>query len=107
MRFSLLFKKGPAASSQSYLNIPRIIDAIKTTQANAVHPGYGFLSENSHFVQQLEANSITFIGPNAKAMNAMGDKIESKRIASEAGVNVIPGWIGEVTSEEQLLQIGL
>ncbi|PVZ97463.1 hypothetical protein BB558_003036 [Smittium angustum] len=87
---------GPAPTSQSYLNVPAIMDAIKQTGAQAVHPGYGFLSENSEFVKQLEANNVTFIGPGEYAMQAMGDKIQSKIIAKEAGVNIIPGFNGVV-----------
>jgi len=69
---------GPAASSKSYLSIPAILDAIKKTGAQAVHPGYGFLSENANFAQTLEDNGIVFIGPGSAAIRAMGDKIESK-----------------------------
>lgn len=105
--FLLKSFQGPAPSSQSYLSISNIINAAKSMRVNAIHPGYGFLSENYHFVEELSANQITFIGPNAKAMRAMGDKIESKKIASKAGVNVIPGWIGEITDENHLLRIGI
>ncbi|PVU86471.1 hypothetical protein BB560_006701 [Smittium megazygosporum] len=91
---------GPPPTSQSYLNVPAILDAIKKTGAQAVHPGYGFLSENSHFVKQLEDNNVVFIGPGEYAMQAMGDKIQSKIIAKEAGVNVIPGFNGVVENVE-------
>ena len=96
---------GPAASSKSYLNIPNVLDAIKKTGAQAVHPGYGFLSENADFVKTLEENGIKFIGPNASAMHAMGDKIESKKLAKAAGVNIIPGFLGEVHDPAEVLRI--
>ncbi|OMJ11641.1 Propionyl-CoA carboxylase alpha chain, mitochondrial, partial [Smittium culicis] len=96
---------GPAPTSQSYLNIPVILDAISQTGAQAVHPGYGFLSENSAFVKELEARNVSFIGPNEYAMHAMGDKIQSKIIAKEAGVNVIPGFNGVVKDVQHAVTI--
>ncbi|GAM17422.1 hypothetical protein SAMD00019534_005970 [Acytostelium subglobosum LB1] len=96
---------GPAPTSKSYLNIEAIIEAIKKTGAQAVHPGYGFLSENSHFVKELEKIGVTFIGPGSYAMHALGDKIESKKIAKAAGVSVIPGFIGEVESLDEVIRI--
>ena len=96
---------GPAPSAQSYLREDRILDAVKQTKAQAVHPGYGFLSERSSFVHLLEDNNVIFIGPGSSAMNAMGDKIESKKIAKAAGVNIIPGFIGEVNSKEDVIRI--
>lgn len=89
---------GPAPTSQSYLSIPNIISAIRQTGAQAVHPGYGFLSENSQFVKALEAEGVVFIGPSESAMADMGDKIESKIIAKASGVNTIPGFNGVVES---------
>jgi len=83
---------GGNAPSESYLNIGKIIDACKLTGADAVYPGYGFLSENSAFASELNTAGITFIGPNVRAIEAMGDKITSKNIAEQAGVNVIPGY---------------
>jgi propionyl-CoA carboxylase alpha chain len=83
---------GGNAPSESYLNIGKIIDACKLTGADAVYPGYGFLSENSAFATELNNAGITFIGPNVRAIEAMGDKITSKNIAEQAGVNVIPGY---------------
>lgn len=82
---------GPAASAQSYLQIERIVDAVKLTGAEAVHPGFGFLSENTHFAAALEAANVVFIGPRSHAINVMGDKIQSKEFALSAGVNCIPG----------------
>ncbi|KAI8998070.1 carbamoyl-phosphate synthase L chain, ATP binding domain-containing protein [Gaertneriomyces semiglobifer] len=96
---------GPPPTSKSYLNIPNIVGAIKSTGAQAVHPGYGFLSENSHFVHALDEIGCTFIGPNESAMAAMGDKIQSKIIASEAKVNTIPGFNGVVKDAEHAVEI--
>ncbi|CEP13704.1 hypothetical protein [Parasitella parasitica] len=96
---------GPASSSESYLSIPRILSAIQRTGAEAVHPGYGFLSENPTFVKVLEQNKITFVGPTASAIAAMGDKIQSKLIAKASGVHCIPGFDGEVDSVQDALRI--
>lgn len=96
---------GPAASAESYLNIPRILEVIKESGAQAVHPGYGFLSENAAFVKALDEAGVTFIGPRTKAIHAMGDKIESKKLAEQAGVNVIPGFLGEVHDDQEVLRI--
>jgi len=82
---------GPAPAGESYLSIERMVDACRRTGAEAVHPGYGFLSENARFVRALDEAGIAFIGPNAAAIEAMGDKIESKRIAEAAGVSTVPG----------------
>jgi propionyl-CoA carboxylase alpha chain len=90
---------GPARSTESYLSIERILAAVKRTGAEAVHPGYGFLSENARFAETLEAESIAFIGPTPSAIAAMGDKIESKRLAAEAGVRTVPGFVGEIKDE--------
>ncbi|RUS15913.1 hypothetical protein BC937DRAFT_91815 [Endogone sp. FLAS-F59071] len=96
---------GPPPTSQSYLNIPNILAAIRETGAQAVHPGYGFLSENSHFVKALDDIGVTFIGPSEFAMSQLGDKIQSKIIAKGAGVNTIPGFNGVVESETHAKQI--
>ncbi|KAI8817405.1 carbamoyl-phosphate synthase L chain, ATP binding domain-containing protein [Fimicolochytrium jonesii] len=96
---------GPPPTSKSYLNIPNILGAIKQTGAQAVHPGYGFLSENSQFVKALDGVGATFIGPNESAMAAMGDKIQSKIIAHEAKVNTIPGFNGVVKDAEHAVEI--
>ena len=82
---------GPPPSAQSYLQIERIVKACKDTGAEAVHPGYGFLSENAAFCAALEKEGIVFIGPKVHAIEAMGDKIASKKLAIEANVNTIPG----------------
>ncbi|WP_157015265.1 acetyl-CoA carboxylase biotin carboxylase subunit [Mesorhizobium xinjiangense] len=85
---------GAAAASESYLSADRIIAACKDTGAEAVHPGYGFLSERASFCEALEAEGIIFIGPKPKAIRAMGDKIESKKFANDAKVNTVPGFLG-------------
>lgn len=83
------------------------MEAIRKTGAQAVHPGYGFLSENFKFCAALEEHGVTFIGPSVAAMAKMGDKIESKIIAKEAGVHTIPGFNGVVESVEQAISIGI
>ncbi|MDD3725904.1 MAG: acetyl-CoA carboxylase biotin carboxylase subunit [Candidatus Ratteibacteria bacterium] len=90
---------GPAPASESYLNIPSIIGAIEITKAQAVHPGYGFLSENIQFVEICEASGITFIGPTSKNIQLMGDKALAKKTAKECKVPVVPGYEGSVLKE--------
>jgi propionyl-CoA carboxylase alpha chain len=96
---------GPAAASQSYLNAEKIVDVCRRTGADAVHPGYGFLSERADFARLLAAENIIFIGPNASAIDAMGDKIESKKAAARAGVSTVPGFLGEILSTDQARKI--
>ncbi|EXI74859.1 MAG TPA: acetyl/propionyl/methylcrotonyl-CoA carboxylase subunit alpha [Candidatus Accumulibacter phosphatis] len=96
---------GPAPSKESYLVIDKIIDACKQTGAEAVHPGYGFLSENEEFSRRLEENGIIFIGPKHYSVAAMGDKIASKKLAIEAGVNTIPGYNAEIGDAAQAVSI--
>ena len=96
---------GPPSSNQSYLCIDKILDACHKTGAQAVHPGYGFLSENSDFSAQLAKINVAFVGPDAHSIEAMGDKIQSKILANKAGVTCIPGYRGEITSHEQLLKV--
>ncbi|MBY6013341.1 acetyl/propionyl/methylcrotonyl-CoA carboxylase subunit alpha [Qipengyuania gaetbuli] len=96
---------GPAPASESYLIADKIIAACKQTGADAVHPGYGFLSERASFVEALDKEGIAFVGPPTKAIAAMGDKIESKKIAREAGVNVVPGFVGEIRDTEHAIEI--
>ncbi|MAS12920.1 MAG: acetyl/propionyl-CoA carboxylase subunit alpha [Nitratireductor sp.] len=96
---------GPAAANQSYLLGDRIIAACKQTGAEAVHPGYGFLSENAAFCEKLEAEGIVFIGPKPKAIQAMGDKITSKKIAAQAGVSTVPGFMGLIDDAEHAVKI--
>ncbi len=96
---------GPPPSAESYLVGDRIVAACKETGADAVHPGYGFLSENTGFAEALAEAGIAFIGPPPGAIAAMGDKIESKRIAMKAGVNTIPGHVGVIGDEAEALKI--
>ncbi len=96
---------GGARSSESYLNIERIVDACRKTGSQAVHPGYGFLSENADFSAALERAGIVFIGPPPKAIAAMGDKIESKKLASKAGVSTVPGHMGAIPDAEAARKI--
>uniref|UniRef100_A0AAQ5YTW6 Propionyl-CoA carboxylase alpha chain, mitochondrial n=1 Tax=Amphiprion ocellaris TaxID=80972 RepID=A0AAQ5YTW6_AMPOC len=96
---------GPAPTNKSYLNMDAIMDAIRVTGAQAVHPGYGFLSENKEFAKRLAAEGVMFIGPDTHAIQAMGDKIESKLIAKAAKVNTIPGFDGVVKTAEDAVKI--
>ncbi|MDE1146240.1 MAG: acetyl/propionyl/methylcrotonyl-CoA carboxylase subunit alpha [Azospirillaceae bacterium] len=96
---------GPAPSAQSYLVADRIIEACLKTGAQAVHPGYGFLSEKAAFCEALKANGITFIGPDVHAIGAMGDKIESKKLAKAAGVSTVPGYLGVIKDDEEAVRI--
>ncbi|HYD74070.1 MAG TPA: acetyl/propionyl/methylcrotonyl-CoA carboxylase subunit alpha [Candidatus Binatia bacterium] len=96
---------GPSPAAQSYLVIDKILDAAKQTGAQAIHPGFGFLSEKAEFADRLLAEKITFIGPNPHAIRAMGDKIESKKTAAGAGVSCVPGFIGEIEGVEHAVQI--
>ena len=96
---------GPSPAGESYLVAEKIIAACKETGAEAVHPGYGFLSERTSFAQELDDNDIAFIGPPINAIAAMGDKIESKKLAEKAGVSVVPGHIGEIDDTEHAVRI--
>ncbi len=96
---------GPAPPSESYLSMDRILEACRKTGAEAVHPGYGFLSENAEFCRRLESAGIVFIGPKTHSIEAMGDKIASKRLAAQAGVNVIPGDAGVVADSAHAARI--
>jgi propionyl-CoA carboxylase alpha chain len=96
---------GPAPAAQSYLVIERIVEACRKTGAEAVHPGYGFLSEREAFPQALEAAGVVFIGPNPRAIAAMGDKIESKKFANAAKVSTVPGHLGVIESPDHAVRI--
>ena len=96
---------GPAPSNQSYIVIQKIIDAVRQTGADAVHPGYGFLSENSNFAEALKAEGVAFIGPPPVAIEAMGDKITSKKIAASAGVSTVPGHMGLIEDASEAVKI--
>ncbi len=96
---------GPAPAAQSYLVMDKIIEAARQTGAEAIHPGYGFLSENAGFAEALKAAGIAFIGPNVQAIKAMGDKIESKKAAAAARVSTVPGFLGVIESPEHAIRI--
>ncbi|HSF91871.1 MAG TPA: acetyl/propionyl/methylcrotonyl-CoA carboxylase subunit alpha [Paracoccaceae bacterium] len=96
---------GPPQANQSYIVIEKIMDAIKQTGAEAVHPGYGFLSENPKFAEALEAAGVAFIGPPVGAIKAMGDKITSKKLAQEAGVSTVPGYMGLIEDADDAVKI--
>src|SRR4051812_3072016 len=96
---------GPPPSKDSYLNIPSLLAACEITGADAVHPGYGFLSENARFAEILSEHNVRFIGPKAEHIRLMGDKIEAKRTAQRLGIPVVPGSEGGVTSDNEALAI--
>src|SRR5512135_1513891 len=96
---------GPPAAKDSYLNIPAILSACEITGADAVHPGYGFLSENARFAEILSEHNIQFIGPKAEHIRLMGDKIEAKRTAKRLGIPVVPGSDGGLTSARDALAV--
>jgi acetyl-CoA carboxylase biotin carboxylase subunit len=97
---------GPPPARDSYLNVPSLLAACEITGADAVHPGYGFLSENARFAEILGEHNIGFIGPKAEHIRTMGDKIEAKRTAMKLGIPVVPGSEGGVTSDEEAFRIG-
>ncbi len=96
---------GPPPANQSYIVIDKVMDAIRQSGAQAVHPGYGFLSENSKFAEALEAEGVAFVGPPKGAIEAMGDKITSKKIAQEANVSTVPGYMGLIEDAEDAVKI--
>lgn len=96
---------GPPPANQSYIVIDKVMEAIRATGAQAVHPGYGFLSENSKFAEALEAEGVAFVGPPKGAIEAMGDKITSKKIAQEAGVSTVPGYMGLIADADEAVKI--
>jgi propionyl-CoA carboxylase alpha chain len=96
---------GPSPANQSYIVIDKIMDAVRQTGAEAVHPGYGFLSENPKFAQALEASGVAFIGPPVGAIEAMGDKITSKKLAQEAGVSTVPGHMDLIADADEAIKI--
>ncbi len=96
---------GPPPANQSYIVIDKVMDAIRQTGAEAVHPGYGFLSENKLFAEALAAEGVAFIGPPKGAIEAMGDKITSKKLAAKAGVSTVPGYMGEIEDADEAVKI--
>jgi len=96
---------GPSPANQSYIVIDKVMEAIRATGAEAVHPGYGFLSENSKFAEALEAEGVAFIGPPVGAIEAMGDKITSKKLAQEANVSTVPGYMGLIADADEAVKI--
>jgi acetyl-CoA carboxylase biotin carboxylase subunit len=96
---------GPPPASESYLNIPRLLAACEITGADAIHPGYGFLSENARFAEILEEHDITFIGPTSEHIRIMGDKIEAKETAKRLGIPVVPGSDGAITDDVQAMRV--
>ncbi len=96
---------GNSPAAQSYIVIDKVMDAVRQTGAQAVHPGYGFLSENKLFAKALAAEGVAFIGPPVGAFPSMGDKITSKKIAQEAGVSIIPGYMGEIADDVEAIKI--
>src|SRR6056297_242093 len=96
---------GPPPANESYIVIDKVMEAIRQTGAEAVHPGYGFLSENPKVAQALEAEGVAFIGPPVGAIEAMGDKITSKKIAAEAGVSTVPGYMGLIGDADEAVKI--
>src|SRR5512133_2007185 len=96
---------GPPPAAESYLVIEKVVDACKQSGAEAVHPGYGFLSEREAFPKALKKAGVVFVGPNARAIAAMGDKIESKKAAAKAKVSTVPGRLGVIADEKQAVKI--
>ncbi len=96
---------GPPPANQSYIVIDKVMDAIRQSGAQAVHPGYGFLSENAKFAEALEAEGVAFVGPPKGAIEAMGDKITSKKIAQDAGVSTVPGYMGLIEDADEAVKI--
>src|SRR4026209_2213881 len=96
---------GPARSADSYLNVPAVLSAAEITGADAIHPGYGFLSESAHLAEVCEACHIRFIGPDPQAIRLMGDKARARRVMKKAGVPVLPGSDGPIENEDKALKI--
>ncbi len=96
---------GPSPAAESYIVIDKVMKAVRETGAEAVHPGYGFLSENRRFAQALEKAGVAFIGPPAGAIASMGDKITSKKLAAKAGVTTVPGYMGEIADAKEAVKI--
>jgi acetyl-CoA carboxylase, biotin carboxylase subunit len=96
---------GPAPSVESYLNIEKILEVAKKSGSDAIHPGYGFLSENAHFAERCREEGVIFIGPSPSAIRTMGDKITARKTMIAAGIPVVPGTVGKITSEKEALSV--
>src|SRR6202011_4512962 len=96
---------GPASAADSYLNIPRLISAAEITDVQAIHPGYGFLSENAHFAEVCRSCNIEFIGPPHEAMRRLGNKNEARKLAKEAQVPIVPGSEGLIETDAEALRL--
>src|SRR5258708_12857295 len=96
---------GPARSADSYLNVPAVISAAETTGADAIHPGYGFLSESAYLAEVSEACHIKFIGPDPHVIRLMGDKARARRVMKKAGVPILPGSDGPIENEDKALKL--
>ena len=96
---------GPAQAAKSYLNVEAVVAAAKATNADAVHPGYGFLAENAGFVRTLDAEGITFVGPSAETIGRMGDKVAARQAAEAAGVPVVPGSKGRLETTDEAVRV--
>ncbi|WP_323036179.1 acetyl/propionyl/methylcrotonyl-CoA carboxylase subunit alpha [Pararhodobacter sp.] len=99
------FHIGPSPANQSYIVIDKVMEAVRASGAEAVHPGYGFLSENMKFAEALEAQGVAFVGPPSPAIESMGDKITSKKIAQKAGVSTVPGYMGLIADADEAVKI--
>lgn len=99
------YRIGPPPTNQSYLDMNKILEVVKMSGAQAVHPGYGFLSENKRFQKLLQDNGVTFIGPPGPAITAMGDKLESKKLAKKANVSTVPGFLGAIETDKDVIKI--
>ena len=99
------YRIGPPPTNQSYLVMDKIVEVVKKSGAQAVHPGYGFLSENRKFQEVLQDNDVVFIGPPGSAILAIGDKLESKKLAKASKVSTVPGFLGEIKNNEEVIKI--
>ena len=100
------YRIGPAPAAQSYLDIDKLIDVAHRAGCDGVHPGYGFLAENAGFAERCDAESLTFIGPSAKLIKLMGDKLSARKAAQAAGFPVVPGTVKPVVSAEAVTRLG-
>ena len=97
---------GPAPASESYLNMQKIIHLAKKINADAIHPGYGFLSENAEFIEAVESTGLIFIGPSAKSVKLMGNKTSARNLMKESGIPIVPGTLKPITSVTEAIEVG-